>query len=509
MGIYVKVIADYLERKKDFKTGDELFITGKEQKIYYPRPEHALISYDNQKIHYAVALPEGEGRYVLNKDSGEVKLVRGPKMFMADPRKEVIVKRLLDKKRVRLMYPDNTEASDYNERLEMEIEEQGGEDAAFLGSRFTNISYAQSRGSVLKSKAAATFDTLGDMSRKTAFTKPRTITLDNKYEGAVKIGIWPGFAVQIVKQNGKRQVVEGPETLLLEYDEYLDVLALSTGKPKLDHNLQRTVYLQTKNNVVSDIVEVETEDFVKISIRVSYRVNFVAENSIWFNVSNYVKLMTQHLRSLIRNEIKRHTVEKFNQNSTDIIRNVVLGEKTEGKARGRMFKENNAEVYDVEVLNIEIQDYEISELLQGAQRNTVRKNLEIKKREQDLEFTKKIEGFKREEVDEKQKTAIVLHDANLTEIDQTSKQDIKTKESVNAIQELLNQISDAELNRDIAKHDEDIRVDKFETELRIQEVKEKMDAVAPKLVEALGTLGTVSLTEILAKNLTYRTHSIF
>lgn len=509
MGIYVKVIADYKEGKKEFKTGDELFITGKEQKIYYPRPEHALISYDSQKIHYAVALPEGEGRYVLNKDTGEVKLVRGPKMFMADPRTEVIVKRVLDKKMVRLMYPDNRDAADYNQRLELEIDEQGG-DEAFLGSRFSNIaSSAQTRGSALKSKAALAFDTLGDMSRSSTYTKPRTVTLDNKYEGAVKIGIWPGYAVQVVRQNGKRQVVEGPETVLLEYDEYLDVLALSTNKPKTDHELQKTVYLQTKNNVVSDIVSVETEDFVKVNIRLSYRVNFIDDNSIWFNVSNYVKLMTQHLRSLIRNEVKRHKIEKFNENSTDIIRDVVLGTKEDKTARGKLFKENNAFVYDVEVLKVEIDDYDIAELLQGAQRNTVRKNLDIRKREQDLEYTTKVEGFKRDELVETQKTAEVVHGASLKEIDQRSIQRTKNKEAEKAVQELLNEISDAEIAREAAQNDETLRVDTKETELRIKEVKEKMDAVGPKLVEALSSLGSVSLTEILAKNLTYRTHSIF
>ncbi|TAE50433.1 MAG: hypothetical protein EAY69_01490, partial [Cytophagales bacterium] len=37
-GLYVKVIAPYTENKISYKEGDELFITGKEQMIYYPRP---------------------------------------------------------------------------------------------------------------------------------------------------------------------------------------------------------------------------------------------------------------------------------------------------------------------------------------------------------------------------------------------------------------------------------------------------------------------------------------
>ena len=35
-GIYIKVIAPYSEAGKEYKEGDELFITGKDQMIYFP-----------------------------------------------------------------------------------------------------------------------------------------------------------------------------------------------------------------------------------------------------------------------------------------------------------------------------------------------------------------------------------------------------------------------------------------------------------------------------------------
>ena len=46
-GIYVKVIKAYVENEVEHPVGEELFITGKETKIYYPRQEHALIMYNN------------------------------------------------------------------------------------------------------------------------------------------------------------------------------------------------------------------------------------------------------------------------------------------------------------------------------------------------------------------------------------------------------------------------------------------------------------------------------
>ena len=93
-GVYVKVIAEYSDEDGVIHpVGEELFITGEDQMIYYPRPEHAIISYDNKIMHHAIAIPEGEGRYIMNRLTGEINTVRGPAMYLPDPRTEVVVKR--------------------------------------------------------------------------------------------------------------------------------------------------------------------------------------------------------------------------------------------------------------------------------------------------------------------------------------------------------------------------------------------------------------------------------
>jgi len=122
MGLYIKVIAEYEEEGKSYKAGDELFITGNEMRIYYPRPEHALIRYGQDLIHYAIAIPKGEARYVLNKTTGGVTLVKGPKMYLPDPRKEVIVRKALDPKTCQLWFPGNAEAVAANHKLLEEYE---------------------------------------------------------------------------------------------------------------------------------------------------------------------------------------------------------------------------------------------------------------------------------------------------------------------------------------------------------------------------------------------------
>ena len=183
---------------------------------------------------------------------------------------------------------------------------------------------------------------------------------------------------------------------MLEYDETLETLELSTGKPKSDNILMKTVDLQTKNNVVSDIVTVETKDLVSVDIRISYRVNFEGDNKNWFKVSDYVKLLAQHMRSLIRNVVKKQTVQDFNDNSTDIIRDAILGELIEGRENWPVFEENGMKIYDVEILNVKIGDVTIVKMLVDSQHDVVVKNLSVNSIEKDVEYTKKVEGFKRE-----------------------------------------------------------------------------------------------------------------
>src|SRR5690606_2556843 len=164
----------------------------------------------------------------------------------------------------------------------------------------------------------------------------------------------------------------------LEYDETLQVLELSTGTPKSEYNLYKTVYLRVLNNKVSDLVEVETRDLVRVQIQLSYRVNFEGDPNKWFEVENYVKFLTDHLRSLIRAAVKRHGIEQFYADSVAILRDVILGVAGEDAKRpGRRFEENGMRVYDVEVLEVTIGDDAIAELLVQAQHAAVQQTLSL------------------------------------------------------------------------------------------------------------------------------------
>ena len=499
MGIYLKVIADYEEDGRQYKTGEELFITGKEQKIYFPREEHAIIKYDDRVMHYAVAITGGEARYVLDKETGKIDLFVGPKMFIPDPRKEVIVKRVLDEKTVKLWFPDSIDAVQFNKQLEAEMTHSDmlGE----LGGR--SNAYVTDRGFSKANKVMASSLNMADeMSRKNSFTKPRTLTMDNKYEGAVTINVWPGFAVQIVKKTGEREVVVGPKVRLLEFDETLEVLELSTGKPKSDNTLMKTVYLQTENNVVSDIIEAETKDLVDVKIRLSYRVNFTGDNKKWFNVSNYVKLMTQHLRSIVRNKVKKINIEDFNDNAADVLRDTILGPAEEGKKRlGKTFEENGMHVYDIEVLNISIGDQEISFYLKDYQKHIVQQNLQMNKLQKDLENTKKEELIKREILAETFKTDEVRTTINKTKLETANAIELLKANAEKERQTILDDVSKMVLEIQKLNDTQKIDVEKEKSEIRTAEYERQMASIQPRLVEAMITLGGVKTTEILAKNL--------
>lgn len=289
---------------------------------------------------------------------------------------------------------------------------------------------------------------------------------------------------------------------MLEFDETLEVLELSTGKPKTDQNLFRTVYLQTENNIVSDIIDAETKDLVDVKIRLSYRVNFTGDNKKWFSVANYVKLMTQHLRSIVRNRVKKINIEEFNNDAADILRDTILGQADEGKKRpGKIFTENGMQVYDIEVLGISIGDDDISFYLKDFQKHVVKKNMEINKLKKEFDNTKEEERIKREILNEKFKTDKISADILLQKRIESNKLDMLDVNSKKEKQLIVDEINNMLLEYNKIKDAHEIEVDKEKSNIRILEYEKQMGAIQPKLIEAMITLGGVKTTQILAENL--------
>lgn len=386
-GIYVKVIAEYKDSDGTVHpVGEELFITGDDTMIYYPRPEHAIINYDNKITHHAIAIPEGEGRYIMNRLTGEITTVKGPAMYLPDPRTEVVVKRKLTQRQCELWFPGNYAALEYNIGLSEKSVEKGLKNIDFDSVSFLASTSLDSTLANLEAKA--------NISRGTSYTKPRTITLDNKFDGVVSVDVWTGYAVNVISKSGERKVVCGPQTILLDYDQTFEELQMSTGKPKTTDNLIKTVFLRHENNKVSDLVNVETKDFVRCEIKVSYCVDFLKEHmDKWFNVENYVKYMCDRIRSEMKRVAKQYTIEEFYQNYSEIMRAVAIdsGCETDGEngKKGRFFPENGMLVHDCEVLSIRV-DKDVENMLIAHQQEMITQSLKLSDAEKRVAVAEKL-----------------------------------------------------------------------------------------------------------------------
>ncbi len=539
-GIHIKVIADYVDEKGDhgpkgekYKAGDELFITGKTTPIYFPCEQHSVIRYDGNAKHFATAIPAGDGRYVLHRHTGAIKTVGGGEegtMYLPDPREEVFVRRVLSDAECETMYPGNAEVLEYNRRLrelqarapttrkgvvsEGEVLRQRVRNRASVGeAEFADVSL---------SNAHSAAEMGGDeFTRSATYTEPRTVTLGNdKFSGVPKINPWTGYAVMVVDTAGNRRVEVGPMRVLLDFNETLETLALSTGKPKTTDALLKTAYLQVTHNKVADIIQAETADHVMVEVKAAFRVNFEGDDPTkWFGVSNYVKLLSDHARAILKAAIRRVTVEEFYHRSEEFIRDTLLGEKPEnGQRKGMLFTENSMRLYDVEVFMVRIGDELIQKLLSSAQHEAVRTSVELAQERRRLEATKEREEISRETVQAKAETEEFQANLGIEQIARTlkvavTKIEADLKQSLAAITadigkaqkdlerqkeqdvvrasateaEVTRQRMQAENGLAIARSKEAIRIEGLKAEAAV--VIDQLKAVQPGFSEALLALG--------------------
>lgn len=549
-GIYVKVICDYKEGDREYKAGEELFITGKEQRIYYPRAEHSIISYDGNIVHHAVAIPEGEGRYVMDRMTGKIRMEKGPSMFLPDPRKEVIVNRRLTRKQCELWYPGNTEVLEHNcpglalSKVEDNIsyntrayDSDIDYSKSYVPTSLSSVSTSSYTGPGPITTALNYDDSEANVDfnirRQNKYTKLRSITIDNKYDGVVSVDIWTGYAVNVVSKDGKRKVVVGPQTYLMEYDESLEVLELSTGKPKTTDKLFKTVYLRVENNKISDIINIETKDFVTVQVKVSYCVDFIDQDGKgtkykdkWFSVENYVKYLCDRERSLIKREAKKYTVEEFYENASDIVRAVALDVIDETECEpplagrpGRFFKENGMLVHDIEVLSVRIADNEVSSMIDTHQKRIIENSLELAANRNKIEYAQELADLEKEEeeieiekdkkIEELEHELKLLRLKNEEEINKNAREEKeRQKESEEKLQKIEDRIHQAILARRKADHDQEIAKQKMELELKTEYEKNNADnviailnAVSPQLAAAMEDRSNTDLMTTLVESM--------
>lgn len=531
-GIYIKVIADYTDESGEHKAGEELFITGETCQIYYPREEHSLISYDGQKKTFATCVPAGEGRYVMDRGSGVIETVTGPTMLLPDPRTKVIVRRVLSVNESELWYPGNEESLTHNNELRDLVGSIPTTRGAVSEGEYTRSVAKKGRvrktvggavragvpSSALLSQAFGSH-VADEFSRGSTFTAPRTVTLDTKYSGVPIVNVWTGYAVMVISSaSGERRVVEGPSRILLGYDESLEVLSLSQGKPKTTDRLLKTAYLRTKNNKVSDILTVESADHVNVSLKLSLRVNFEGDPEKWFEVENYVKFMTDHIRSVLKAAVKTQGIADFYSNAIPFVRDTLLGVKPkEGSRTGMFFPECGLRVEDVEVLAVDIQDKSIAKLLDDEQIAVVNSNIQLERERRHLIFVKDHEGLQRQissakaqTTEHKNQLTIAAADSDLTvamnKIAHELSTQVENRKVVEAQDEVTNFTHSSNLVRALAQAEQQAGIEATKQGAKIeflnaeaQAMAAKFEAVVPGFTAALTTLSNNETAALLAK----------
>ncbi len=510
-GIYVKVIAPYTgldeetQSERGFVEGEELFITGK-NRLYFPREEHAIIRYGDDELHHAVAIPEGEGRYLLHRQTGSVSLVNGPRMLLPDPRREVIVRRVLTDRECMLMFPGNAEVLRLNRAL-----------------REGRSPGAPPRAMASEEKAAVVDDNrggAGDQLLRKGYKQPRTLTLDTRLDGVVSIDIWAGFAVQIKNRVGERRVVQGPTTLLLSYTDTVEALTLSTGRPKSADRLLHTAFLQLSGNSVSDEVELVSKDLVRSRLSLRYRVAFEGEEpERWFAVDNYVQLLCDHASSKLKAMARQFAIHDLRGGVTALVRDALLGERVEGVERaGLVFSENGMRVYDVEVLEHAILDEEVRELIADAELAAVQRSVQVAEKEGELAGERRAEAIERALLSERQQTALLRMQLEQERSAREHERETVAQERLSAVMELerarerrdaalMAEVRAQKIEMELAAHQAQLtrRADLQRLELErlradVEGAVHKAQAFSPHLVEALHRLGDEALLGSLSAN---------
>ncbi|MDI3288070.1 hypothetical protein [Polyangium sp. 15x6] len=304
--------------KDEYFPGDELLLTGvstffvpfNEIECLSPETGQAVVGNDHSRVFIeAIGIDQKSGIYVRDLATGEVRLVRGKQSYLVDPRKEVQVTRTVP-------------ADDWN---------------LWIAS---NEPHKETQ---------------------RAITTPWALSI-----------LVPNNTAVLVTSANSRRVVEGPCVTLLGYEESLTSLSLSTGTPKSDEEPLRTCFLRTVGNRISDKITVETADFVKISVRVSYSVEFLPDHKDkWFNHENYIQFIVDRLRSIVRGKCRAMSLSTLWPELPAAFRDTLLGERKDGARPGRLFTENGTLLSEVEVLGAEIEDREVAALMQKVQTESV------------------------------------------------------------------------------------------------------------------------------------------
>ena len=310
----------------------------------------------------------------------------------------------------------------------------------------------------------------------------------------------------MVSKTGERNVVVGPATRLLNYDETLQSIVTPEGE---------TAFLKLRDNKISDVITAQTKDYVNIQIKLTYSSKFTGDKNKWFEINNYVDFIKDYMRNAIKLAAKNYGIQEFYADSTNIIRNVVL--KNDEKEKKISFA-NNVVVNDVEITNIAVEST-IADLMEKHQTEIIAKNLELADADAKMKVIAALAESDKKEAELNAATRLykkaleqqISEDTLIKQAEYQAKvQEINAAETKAKadLQKVLGEINDAQIAREKAKADAE--AERLRTLAAIEAEKQKayadtvaniMASIQPDLVAALTTKANSELLTEATKNM--------
>jgi len=253
-----------------------------------------------------------------------------------------------------------------------------------------------------------------------------------------------------------------------------------------------------------------------VTVELSYRVNFTGNPEKWFDLENYVKVLTDHCRSKLRNLAKRHEFQDFYDNTIDLIRDQLLGkvgaEKEDGEQgsksvevaprSGMRFDDNGMHLYEIEVLGVKVNNNEIEKLTRQASYNALEGAIRLSEAEIQARQQARHEELTRTNLDEKDKTRVRENQFTLDTLARGLQQ--RLTEVGNELQATQEGQAVSALRRaeEALDADQVLQVERAEAALQLEALRGQVEqyiartnAVSPELVKALTVFGDQRFTE--------------
>ncbi len=180
-------------------------------------------------------------------------------------------------------------------------------------------------------------------------------------------------AVQIYDYKEKKsRVIFGPELVMLGPDEQFTLISISGDVPKKPNQI-KSICLLLGPDFFTDIIQIETADHARLSLKLSYNWHFNVntsdekEASKLFNVPDFVGDACKAIASRVRGAVASVAFDDFHKNSASIIRTSVFGLDENKKIRNEfVFKQNNLVITSIDIQAVEPVDQRTRDSLQKS-----------------------------------------------------------------------------------------------------------------------------------------------